>query len=84
MSPKQRTKDEKYVIVLYETALQTGNVNASLNRYDVGSKAGLHPKAVDTICKLLIQANFIKKNGEVDIYLTSHGEALALRLLDEV
>lgn len=83
MSHKHRTKDENFMIALYEMADQTGDVNATLDRYEVGNRVHLHPRAVNAICKLLIQANFIKKSGEVDIYLTKQGEDLVKRLLSE-
>lgn len=77
------TKDERFVLGIYESALQHGDPYAVLNKYEVGTHVGLAPKAVDTICKLLLQANFIKKKGPEEIYLTKHGEALALRLRSE-
>ena len=77
------TKDESYVISLYEEALASGNVENPIDRYQAGQRAGLHPKAVDTICRLIIQANFVKKAGEVEILLTPHGIELAQRLLAE-
>jgi predicted transcriptional regulator len=78
-----RTKDERFVICLYENASKAEDLRKSFNKYEIGVQIGLQPKAVNTICKLLIQANFIKKNGEIEIFLTSHGESLALRLLGE-
>lgn len=77
------TKDESYVIALYEEAAASGNLENPIDRYQAGKRAGLHPKAVDTICRLIIQANFVKKNGEIEIYLTPHGIQLAERLLAE-
>ncbi len=78
-----RTKDENFVIWLYRTAVESGDLEGSFNRYDVGTRAGVNPKAVNAICKLLIQANFIRKSSQEDIRLTPHGEQLALRLLGE-
>ena len=83
MTKKARTSDEKLVLALYAAALKAGDYSTRLNRYDIGRAAGVQPKAVNSICKLLVQANFIKKEGEEIIYLTKHGESLALRLLDE-
>ncbi len=78
-----RTKDENFVLWLYRTASESGDLENSFDRYEIGAKAGVNPKAVDAICKLLVQANFIRKAGESEIRLTSHGEQLALRLLGE-
>ena len=83
MVKKHRTKDENFILCLYEEAAKTGDIHNPLDRYEVGQVAKLHPKAVDTICKLLLQANFIKKAGEVEIFLTKNGEDLILRLLSE-
>jgi DNA-binding IclR family transcriptional regulator len=78
-----RTKDELFVLRLYTEAQEMGNVEGRLNKYEVGQKSGLHPKAVDAICRLLVQANFIKKAEEDKIYLTPHGLLLAERLIGE-
>lgn len=78
-----KTKDENFVLWLYRTASEAGDVELPLNKYTIGEKAGIHPKAVNAITKLLVQANFIKKVGEDDVRLTPHGEQLALRLLGE-
>lgn len=83
MSQKFRTQDESYVIQLYRSAIELGDVHSELHRYEVGNKINLHPKKVNTICKLLLQANFIKKTSETHIILTKHGEQLALKLLAE-
>lgn len=74
------TKDENYVLCLAEEAELLGEFDAPIDRYTAGKRAGLHPKAVDTICKLLIQANFIKKAGETEVFLTPHGQKLVERL----
>lgn len=77
------TKDENYLISLFEEAQATGDEENAVDRYLAGRRAGLNPKAVDTICKLLIQANFVKKSSEAEVYLTPHGLKLVLRLLAE-
>jgi hypothetical protein len=78
-----KTKDELFVMWLYRSAMDSGDVEKSFNRYDIGAKAGLQDRAVNAICKLLVQANFIKKTSEDEIRLTTHGEKLAVRLLEE-
>ena len=77
------TKDENYVLSLYKATQEAGEAETPFNRYDIGERAGINPKAVNAICKLLIQANFIKKREEEEVYLTPHGEKLALQLLNE-
>ena len=83
MVHKARTPDERFIICAYQTAYALGDWSTPLNRYEVGKLAGINPKGADATCKLLIQANFIKKASEEDIYLTQNGERLALRLLEE-
>lgn len=80
MSRNNRTKDENYMLSLYEEAEKTGDLEGVINRYQAGKAANLNDKGVDTICKLLIQANFIKKANESDVYLTPHGIKLVERL----
>lgn len=78
-----KTKDERFVLALYKIAKESGDIEGNYNKYQVGESIGLHYRAVDAICRLLIQANFIKKAGEEDIYLTPHGIKLAEQLLGE-
>lgn len=80
MVHKHYTKDETYILALYELAEKTGDIENSIDRYEVGARAGLQPKGVNAICKLLIQANFIKKSSESEVYLTPHGVKLVERL----
>lgn len=74
------TKDENFVLCIAEEAESTGDIENPVDRYAAGTRAGLNPKGVDAICKLLVQANFIKKSGESEIYLTPHGVKLVERL----
>ncbi|MEI8365985.1 MAG: hypothetical protein WCF65_06170 [Parachlamydiaceae bacterium] len=80
MANKNRTKDENFIISLCEEAEATGNRESPVDRYRAGVRANLSPKGVNTICKLLIQANFVKKSGETEVYLTPHGIKLVERL----
>lgn len=77
---KSLTKDERFVVTAYEAAMKKDDLHAKLDRYKVGASCGLSPKAVDTICNLLAQANFIKKTSDVEMYLTQNGVNLALTL----
>jgi hypothetical protein len=78
-----KTKDERYVLMLYKIAKESGNLEAPYSKYVVGDRTGIHPKGVNAITRLLVQANFIRKAGEEDVYLTPHGIKLAERLLGE-
>lgn len=70
------TKDMKYVLALYEAAVEKGDAFMPVDRYLVGARVGIQRVAVNTICKLLVQANFIRKESEEEIYLTDHGLSL--------
>lgn len=73
MTQKARTKDESFMIRLHMEALKLPEMDDPLDRYVIGEMVGLNKKAVDTICVLLGQANFIKKHGPVDISITPNG-----------
>lgn len=83
MAQHSRTKDERFILRMYEVASKTGEIDHIVNRYEIGRSIGMQERGVDTICVLLGQANFIKKAGKDEIYLTPQGEQLALRLLEE-
>lgn len=80
---KGRTRDEMFILRAYEVAMQQEDLEAVLDKYEIGRLAGLTAKGVDAIFNLLAQANFVKKLGPVDFKLTKNGENLALRLLSE-
>ena len=80
---RAKTKDEMFMIRTYEEATRRNEIEGPLDRYLIGKLAGLHPKGVDTICTLLLQANFLKKCGPTDVSLTPHGLKLVQTLLEE-
>lgn len=80
MAQKARTKDESFMLKLYEEASKLPDIDDPLDRYVIGEMVGLHKKAVDTICVLLAQANFIKKHGPVEISITPNG----IRLVETI
>ena len=77
---KGKTKEEKFLIAAYETALSLGDKDSEIDRYDVGQKLGLHPRGINTICQELTQANFIRKKGPSAIIVTDHG----VKLIEEL
>ena len=81
MPHKPYTKDESFLVVLYDMASSTGDPEAPFDRYLVGQKALITAKGVEAISKLLLRANFIKKSGENEVYLTPHGIKLVNQLL---
>lgn len=84
MIQKSQTKDERFIIKAYETAVATGERDNIIDPYAVGHSIGLHPKAVDTICAQLVRANFIKKKGSDGITVTEQGERLVRSLLGQL
>lgn len=78
-----KTKEERFLIKLYEASCRAGDFDTPIDRYEVGQMANLHDKSVDTISNQLLQMNFIKKNGPTEIYLTPLGEGLVRQLLNE-
>ncbi|MCB1111041.1 MAG: hypothetical protein H7A37_07630 [Chlamydiales bacterium] len=83
MTEKGKTKDERFLLALYELAIERGGKFTAVDRDHVGEKVGLHARGINTICNLLLQANFIKKNGPSAVALTPHGYQLVERLLAE-
>lgn len=81
MTQKARTKDESFMIKLHAEASKLTDIHDPLDRYIIGEMVGLNKKAVDTICVLLAQANFIKKQGPAEISITNHGINLVESLL---
>lgn len=80
MVQKARTKDETFMLRLYDEARKLPAIEDPVDRYHIGTLVGLHPKAVDTICVLLGQANFIKKHSAAEISITPQG----LRLIESL
>lgn len=77
-----RTKDELYLIKLYELAKASGSPANRKDAYVVGKVLGLTEKVVKPMIDLLARANFIKKVEEKDIALTPHGLKLVMQLLE--
>lgn len=80
---KATTKDELFLLKLYELSQRKGTPYEEIDRYEVGKAIGQNDRGVDTIVKHLAQANFVKKGEEKSFYLTPHGLRLVERLLTE-
>lgn len=81
---KSRTQDEKFLITLHDTAIAAGDLHTVFSRYEIGDKIAMHARGVNATCKLLLQANFIKKSDEEGIYITEHGASLVHDILGNV
>ena len=83
MNKKATTKDELFLVKLYQMATKLGDPYEEVDRYAIGRAIGQNDKGIDTISRLLMQANFIKKGEGTAVYLTAHGLKLVHRLLEE-
>lgn len=81
MEHRARTKDEVFMVRLYEQASALNEMSSSFDRYYIGTLAGLQKRGVDTICTLLCQANFIKKLSATEVCITPHGIKLVEAIL---
>jgi hypothetical protein len=82
MTQRSHTKDEKFVLALYEEAMKLGDPYQPVDCYFVGKKIGLQDHGIEITCRNLAQANFIKKEDGKRIFLTPNGERLVQRLQD--
>ncbi len=80
MIERAKTKDEMFMLRLYEEASKQSDIEDPLDRYSIGTLAGLQSRAVDAICNLLVKANFIRKHGKVEISITPHGMKLVEKI----
>lgn len=83
MTHRARTKDEMFMLKLYEEALKQPEIDTAFDRYKIGALVSLHPKGVDTICTLLCQANFVKKISKTELAITPQGIRLVKSLLED-
>ena len=78
---KKVTRDEQFLIKLYELSSKLGTPHEPIDRYEVGRAIGQNDKGTYVISRDLAQANFIKKSEEDMVYLTDNGLRLVESLL---
>lgn len=83
MNRKATTKDELYLIKLYELASALGDPQAEIDRLEVSRAIGQNDRGGIVIARDLAQANFIKKGEGETVYLTDHGLRLVRTLRGE-
>ncbi|MBX9923774.1 MAG: hypothetical protein K2Y01_06660 [Rhabdochlamydiaceae bacterium] len=83
MKQKRITKDELYLIKLYEEAQKLGDPFQEMDCYQIGQLIGQNDRSVDNIVRMLAQTNFLKKGSGNFVYATLNGEALINDLLNE-
>jgi hypothetical protein len=83
MKQKRYTKDEQFLIKLYEEARKMGDPFQEMDCYQIGQLVGQNDRSVDNIVRMLAQTNFLKKGNGNFIYATRNGESLINELLDQ-
>ena len=83
MSKKATTKDELFLVKLYQMALERGDPHEEVDRYAIGRAIGQNDRGINAISRLLAQANFIKNGEGAAVYLTPHGLNLVHQLLEQ-
>ncbi|MCX6989114.1 MAG: hypothetical protein WCG14_00350 [Chlamydiia bacterium] len=84
MKQKSLTKDEMYLIKVFDLAHRLGDIYGEVDRYAVGQSMNQNDKSVDNIVRMLAQTNFIKKGEGNAVYLTPHGETFVYTLKDQL
>ena len=70
---KSITRDELYLIKVFNLASKLGDCFEEVDRYAVGQSMGQNNKSVDNIVRMLAQTNFVKKGEGDNIFLTPQG-----------
>ncbi len=83
MNQKATTKDELFLLKLYELASHAGDIQFEVDRFAIGRAIGQNDRGANVIARDLAAANFIKKGEGTSVYLTDHGLRLVQVLLDE-
>lgn len=73
MSQKGQTPDEKFLVKLYQTAMQSGDPYLPLDYRGIAKMLGQKETAMKNIIKHLAQANLVKKVDETTLHLTPRG-----------
>lgn len=76
-----RTKDETFMVRLYEEALKQPDIETPFNCYEIGALVGMQPRGVNATCILLKRTNFIIKKDDL-ISITPHGINLVKKILE--
>jgi hypothetical protein len=84
MNKRATTKDELFLLKLYELSLLAGHSKAPIDRFVVGRAIGQNDRGANIIARDLAQANFVKKAEGDAVYLTDHGLRLVQHLLEEI
>lgn len=83
MSQKGTTKDEMFLLKVFEMASSLGSPEREVSSREVTRLIGQNERGGKVIARDLAQANFIKNGEEDRVYLTDHGLLLVEQLLTE-
>ena len=83
MTQKAMTKDEIFVLKLYELAMQLGTPYGQIDCLEIARAIGQNTKGAQVIARDLAQANFIKRAEGSHIYLTDHGLKLVNQIIEQ-
>jgi hypothetical protein len=73
MSQKKTSKEEQFLLKLYEFASAKGDPQHQLDRYVVGAAVGERTKGVNHTVQILTKNGLLKKTDEKLIQLTQSG-----------
>jgi Mn-dependent DtxR family transcriptional regulator len=73
MTQKSTTPDERFLLKLYQIAMENGDPHMAIDFRGVAKSLGQKETAIKNIVKHLAQANFLKKNDETTVVLTERG-----------
>ena len=83
MAKKAYTKDEQFILALYDLVVESGDKDAPILILEIQKVTKFHDKSLGIIHRNLAQANFVKKVEDTHLRLTPQGWALARKLLEE-
>ncbi|QZA58519.1 hypothetical protein [Candidatus Rhabdochlamydia porcellionis] len=83
MTQKAMTKDEIFVLKLYELSMQLGTPYEQIDCLEIAKAIGQNTKGAQVIARDLAQANFIKKAEGNRVYLTDHGLKLVSQIVEQ-
>ncbi|PWU15021.1 MAG: hypothetical protein C5B45_03350 [Chlamydiae bacterium] len=83
MTQKAMTKDEIFVLKLYELAMQSGTPYGQIDCLEIAKAIGQNTKGAQVIARDLAQANFVKKAEGNRVYLTDHGLKLVQQVVQQ-
>jgi len=77
---KSITKDEIFLLKLFELSFAKGSAPEEIDRYVVGRAVGQNDRSVDNTVRMLAQTNFVKKGNGDALYITTQGMSLVEEL----